>query len=90
MFHIQVCVVELVPTRLVHDQLEEDPPMPPPFVGEDYFCDAGNEEFMDMTDDAGLQTDPLWDGTDCLCCVSDNPPWFYKQLVYSPPLTISR
>ena len=61
-------------------QFEEDPPIPPPFVVEDYFCDAGNEEFMDMTDDAGLQTDPLWDGTDCLCCVSDNPPWFYKQL----------
>ena len=61
-------------------QFEENPFEPPPFVGEDYFCDAGNEEFMDMTDDAGLQTDPLWDGTDCLCCVSDNPPWFYKQL----------
>ena len=57
-------------------QFEEDPPMPPPFVGEDYFCDAGNEEFM--TGEVGLQTDPLWDGTDCLCC--DNPPWFYKQL----------
>ena len=51
---------------------------PPPFVGEDYFCDAGNEEFT--TGETGLQTDPLWDGTDCLCCVSDNPPWFYKQL----------
>ena len=48
----------------------------PPFVGEDYFCDAGNEEFTDG--ETGLQTDPLWDGTDCLCC--DNPPWFYKQL----------
>ena len=48
----------------------------PPFVGEDYFCDAGNEEFM--TGETGLQTDPLWDGTDCLCC--DNPPWFYKKL----------
>ena len=49
---------------------------PPPFVGEDYFCDAGNEEFM--TGETGLQTDPLWDGTDCLCC--NNPPWLYKQL----------
>ena len=48
----------------------------PPFVGEDYFCDAGNVEFM--TGETGLQTDPLWDGTDCLCCA--NPPWFYKQL----------
>ena len=59
-------------------QFEEDPPMPPPFVGEDYFCDAGNEEFV--PGETGLQTDPLWDGTDCLCCVSDSPPWFYKQL----------
>ena len=49
---------------------------PPPFVGEDYFCDAGNEEFMNG--ETGLQADPLWDGTNCLCC--DNPPWFYKQL----------
>ena len=49
---------------------------PPPFVGEDYFCDAGDEEFM--TGETGLQTDSLWDETDCLCC--DNPPWFYKQL----------
>ena len=48
----------------------------PSFVGEDYFCDAGNEEFTDG--EFGLQTDPLWDGTDCLCC--DNPPWFYKHL----------
>ena len=50
--------------------------VPPPFVREDYFCDAGNEEFM--TGEFVLQIDPLWDGTNCLCC--DNPPWFYKQL----------
>ena len=48
----------------------------PTFIGNDYFCDAGNEEFM--FGETGLQTDPLWDGADCLCC--DNPPWFYKQL----------
>ena len=45
-------------------------------MGEDYFCDAGNEEFMAGV--TGLHTNPLWNGTDCLCC--DNPPWFYKQL----------
>ena len=59
-------------------RFEENPSDPPPFVGDDYFCDAGNEEFMDG--EIGFQTDPLWDGTDCLCCDSDNPPWFYKQL----------
>ena len=52
----------------------------PSFVGENYFCDAGNEEFMGTGtgSDNNLQSDPLWDGTDCLCC--DNPPWFYQQL----------
>ena len=57
-------------------RFDVDPFDPPPFVGEDYFCDAGYEEFMEG--ETGLQTDPLWDGTDCLCC--NNPPWFYKQL----------
>ena len=43
----------------------------PPFVGEDYFCDAAAD---------GLQTDKLWTsiGTDCLCC--GNRSHFYKQL----------
>ena len=54
----------------------------PPFVGEDYFCDAGNEDFMDS--ETGLQTDPLWDRAqmECVCRggASVNPPWFYKQL----------
>ena len=49
---------------------------PPPFVGDDYFCDAGNEDYT--SSDTGLQPKSLWDGSDCLCC--DNPPWFYKQL----------
>ena len=57
-------------------RLDVDYHDPPPFVGEDYFCDAGNVEFM--TGETGLETDPLWDGTDCLCCA--NPPWFYRQL----------
>ena len=48
----------------------------PPFVGDDYFCDAGNEDYT--SSDTGLQPKSLWDGSDCLCC--DNPPWFYKQL----------
>ena len=44
----------------------------PPFVGEDYFCDAAQD---------GLQTDLLWTsymGSDCLCC--GNRSRFYKQL----------
>ena len=27
-------------------RFDVDPFYPPPFVGDDYFCDAGNEEFM--------------------------------------------
>ena len=49
----------------------------PEFVGDDYFCDTGSMNEPQVDD---FLTDPLWDGTDCLCCVSDNPPWFYKQL----------
>ena len=59
-------------------RFEVNPFVPPPFVGEDYFCDAGNEDFM--KNETGFQNDPLWYRTNCLCCVSDNPPWFYKQL----------
>ena len=51
-------------------------------MGEDYFCDAGSTS---KPGDNVFLTDPLWDRTDCLCCTSDNPPWFYKQL--SQPTT---
>jgi hypothetical protein len=54
---------------------------PPAFVGNDYFCDAGNTTY------AGLifyADNPLWDGAGCgpqsTCCSFNNPPWFYKQL----------
>ena len=51
----------------------------PPFVGNDYFCDAGNEVYT--TGEYGFQSEPLWDGSGCACCT--NPPWFYKQLPQS-------
>ena len=43
-------------------------------------CGMGLTVFVVIfrTGETGLQADPLWDGTDCLCC--NNPPWFYKQL----------
>ena len=54
---------------------------PPAFVGDDYFCDTGNDgrsQFIFYGDD------PLWDGAGCgplnTCCAFNNPPWFYKQL----------
>ncbi len=52
----------------------------PPFVGRDYFCDAGE---ADMNT---LSTSRLWDGRGCdgsySCCSYNSPPWFYKQLPY--------
>ena len=45
-------------------------PLPPEFVGDNYFCDTtqinGN----------------LWDGEDCTdnCCTFNSPPWFKVQL----------
>ena len=55
-------------------------PLPPSFVGQDYFCNTGNQppgpfQFLDS---------PLWDGAGCgptnECCTFHNPPWFYKSL----------
>ena len=69
----------------------------PSFVGEDYFCDSGNEEYDQDTDSniIGYFGDPLWDGAGCgphsaECCMFNNPPWFYTSSCHSPPLTISR
>ena len=46
-------------------------PPPPSFVGNDYYCEAGN--------------DVLWDGKDCPgseapCCNNTKQPWFYRGL----------
>ena len=54
---------------------------PPAFVGNDYFCDTGSEERVQVT---FYGDDPLWDGAGCgplnTCCSFNTPPWFYKQL----------
>ena len=44
-------------------------PLPPSYVGENYFCD--NEE-----------NGALWDGMDCTtpCCIFNSPPWFSMTL----------
>ena len=56
-------------------------PLPPSFVGTDYFCDTGNAEHWQQRLYAD---DPLWDGAGCgpanTCCSLNNPPWFLKQL----------
>lgn len=62
---------------------------PPPFVGEDYFCESGHPGMW--RDSTGYHTfygsDPLWDGAGCAvgnaCCSLNNPPYFTKQLPMS-------
>ena len=58
--------------------------LPPPYVGNDYYCEAGlplNQSFTSLL----YASDPLWDGQQCLgresgCCTNPNLPWFYKYL----------
>ena len=47
---------------------------PPPFVGNNYFCDSGSLQYPDNT----FYSYPLWNDDDCVCCA--NPPWFHQQL----------
>ena len=64
---------------------------PPPFIGNDYFCDTGSREHFQT--DVFYGDDPLWDGAGCesvrgfdnTCCSFNTPPWFFKQL--SQPTT---
>ena len=53
----------------------------PSFVGQDYFCDTGSREAVELI---FYHNDPLWDGQGCggnsTCCEFNNPPWFCKQL----------
>ena len=56
-------------------------PLPPTFVGQDYFCDSGTHLWSDVYQ---FFDSPLWDGARCGsnsdCCTFHNPPWFYKNL----------
>jgi hypothetical protein len=57
-------------------------PVVPPFVGSDYFCDTGSSD--DVKNDVFYADNPLWDGEGCgsqnICCLFNNPPWFSKTL----------
>ena len=56
--------------------------VPPPFVGNDYFCDTGSKQRFQLY--VFYNEDPLWDGAGCgplnTCCSFNNPPWFHKLL----------
>ena len=57
---------------------------PPNFVGDDYFCNFGNNDTNITAFDAFFLNNPLWDGEGCegenTCCQFNNPPWFCKTL----------
>ena len=58
----------------------------PPFVGDDYFCEAGHVSYTrGITGSYEFHSnDTLWDGKDChstsTCCSFHNPPYFNKPL----------
>ena len=59
---------------------------PPPFVGNDYYCESG----CPTSPVVGkfYHNDPLWDGHQCgsietACCNRTGIPWFYKKFNYS-------
>ena len=57
---------------------------PPNFVGDDYFCDSGQQQYIRDQPLQFFSADPLWDGAGCgsgnACCTFNTPPWFHKQL----------
>ena len=61
-------------------ELIDSAQVPPSFVGNDYFCDAGGH----TTSFTFSENDPLWNGSGCgplsTCCSFNNPPWFFRQL----------
>ena len=56
--------------------------MPPPLIGDNYYCESGNPD-NSWRLPIFYQNDPLWDGQQCegTCCNGTNtPPWFSVQL----------
>ena len=55
---------------------------PPPYIGNDYYCESGNTGYHDTT--TLHSNDPLWDGKKCPsennCCNRLGMPWFFQQL----------
>ena len=57
----------------------------PPFVGSDYYCEAGHQGDEYPEYEKFYSSDRLWDGKDCgssetACCQSSLIPWFYKSI----------
>ena len=57
----------------------------PLFVGNDYYCETGNNNVKLHSFNTFYTNDPLWDGQQCVgaeapCCTHPNMPWFIKTL----------
>ena len=57
----------------------------PPSVGNDYYCETGNNNDNSVSSSTLYTDDPLWDGQQCVgaeapCCTHPNMPWFIKTL----------
>ena len=60
-------------------------PAPPPFVGNNYYCESGATDTRDQL--TYYLNDPLWDGSGCItsnCCNNTTQPWFYHELNETP------
>ena len=59
-------------------------PSPPPYIGNDYYCESGNIGKYDGEESRLYSGDPLWDGHSCPkennCCNRPGMPWFFQQL----------
>ena len=60
-------------------------PLPPTFVGNDYYCESGNQLLVGFNTSIFFLNDPLWDGQQCgqieeACCSVPGIPWFNKVL----------
>ena len=57
---------------------------PPPFVANNYYCEAVPLDARDINYSAFFFDDTLWDGAGCTggssCCDDTTQPWFYRQL----------
>ena len=59
------------------------PQTPPPYVGDNYYCESGNPTFTFENSNSLIYTsDLLWDGQQCegQCCSNGKSPWFSVEL----------
>ena len=59
-------------------------PSPNSFVGNDYYCESGDNVRSGGDPNMYFTDDPLWDGDGCVstnnnCCAAVGMPWFFRQ-----------